>query len=761
MNLIDVLDHYGVVTEERGIERWTSCPFHEDADPSFSVSPKGDGYVYYCFSCKSGGGSIEFIAEYEKVSYKDAKKIYNKLAGIVDEVNPEQDLLSEMMDFISIKDHPYLSGRGVSKKAIQEFKLGFCDSYDDLLSHFHLSRQDADHMGLWDISNSIIYPYFDMDGCFKFHSRNISDKIYRKKKSKTYRESLWGINKIKGDEVYLFEGFHDALVAWDYGYPAVAMAGTNMFDEYWNELKTKGIDRIIFVPDGDLAGINFLEKMMKNFRSEYIIEVIEVVTGDPDDAILNGTFPDLKRKSLMEWYTDHKWRDVSSISDKVQMFKDIQPYYLKLSDIERVMYKSYFKTRFGDDESLDYLYFNIEPDFKVERIVLANCIYSENVKYDTMHEIDESYFHTKQNRNIFLFLRDNHATAVLVDKEFGLDFSSYVDLMNYKLYIENLRDIGDKERLVKVLDISRSRMNGSADEISGKVIQELHTISDHSVYIAEPEEVVRRVMNKISERISNPHVAGIPLDEKSFPVLNKSLMGLIPQKFILLSGNTGHGKTTMVSNMIDPIIFERNEPILFFTLEMTPEEIIEKQLAIHTGVAGAKIMTGSLEQSEYDALVDTARTLMKKNLIVVSGVYDLYKLISIAKSLIIRKKIKIIVVDYLQLIRVEGRKDRWEQLMDITKIWKTQVCSMGATLIGISQLGKNALKTQVAQASEQSGSYGMLADVDVAITIRQKQLSEIKEGSNFEIFVDKHRYNIDNILIEAMFDKGTQRITEV
>ena len=67
MNLLDVLDHYGVVTEERGIEQWTNCPFHEDADPSFSVSPKGEGYVYYCFSCKSGGGVVEFIADYEKV----------------------------------------------------------------------------------------------------------------------------------------------------------------------------------------------------------------------------------------------------------------------------------------------------------------------------------------------------------------------------------------------------------------------------------------------------------------------------------------------------------------------------------------------------------------------------------------------------------------------------------------------------------------------------------------------------------------------
>lgn len=761
MTLLDILDHYGIVTEERGNERWCNCPLHGESEPSFSISPKGDDYVFHCFGCKAGGGSISFISEYEKVSYIEASKIYANLSGETINISPNQELLSEMIDFMRIDSHPYLIGRGISKETIQAHNLGYCDSYDDLLRHFHLDRQSASDMGLWDISRSIIYPYIDYKGCFKFHSRNIDEKIYMKKKSSTYRESLWGLDDVRGDTVYLFEGFHDKMVAWEHDYPAVAMAGTNMFDEYWDELAEREIKHLVFCPDGDLAGIKFLEKLVATFRNDFIIEVISVPTGDPDDAILNGTFKGMKRKSLLEWYIDYKWRNVESISDKIAMVIDIRPYYLRLTDVDKILFKGYFKERFGDNEALDYLYFDVEPNFKLEKIVLANCIYSENIKLDTMHKIDDSYFHSRQNKNIFLFARDNNVTPVMIDKEFNIDFSNYVDLMNANSYIDDLKDIGDKEQLMRVLNEAKNNTSESADEIGSKTIQKLHIISDHNIYIAESKEIVNDVMGVINKRVNDPQVTGIPLDTDRFPLLNKSLLGLVPEKLILVSGPTGHGKTTMVCNMVSPIIFDQDEVVLWFTLEMTNHEMTEKNLAIRTGISGIKILTGSLEQSEYDALAETAKDLRDKNLILVEKVKDLYKIISIAKSLIIRKKVRLVVIDYVQLIKMKTRLDRWEQLMAITGALKTEICEMGVPLIAISQLGKASLKGAVAQSADQSGSYGMLADVDVAMTVRQKKGREVKDGSNFEIYVDKHRYNIDDILIPARFDKGTQRITEV
>lgn len=763
MNLLEVIEHYRVNLEQRGLEYWASCPFHEDGDPSFSVSPKEDGYVFHCFSCKAGGGPIQFIQNYEKIGYKQAKKIYYKLSGKDYKVKPEQELLTSIVEFLQVEDHPYLSGRGISKEAIKHFGIGFCDDYYSVLDHFELSEADGEELGLWNFSNSILYPYFDADGCFKFHTRRVDEKQYIKKKGPLYKESLWGIDDIRGEKVYLFEGFHDAMVAWQAGYPAVATAGTNMFGEYWKELKERGIRKLVFVPDGDMAGTKMLDKIVDTFDPWFLIDFIVVPSGDPDDAILEGRFENFNKISIFEWVIERKMSGHQDITSKLEGIRNIRPIYLKLGDAERVLFKQIFREKFGNDEVLDYLYDEVEPDLQAERIVIANCIYSKNVKYDTMHEIDQSYFHTRQFKNLFEFIRDHEEiSSVLVQKEFNIDFSNFADLLNYKKYIEIVKDIGIKEKTIRVLNSGRINLNTkSFNEIIGRITEQLYSLADSSINVTKADSVVKKVMNNISERVHNPQVTGIALNEEQFPILNKTLMGWIPKKFILISGPTGHGKTTLACNFLDDLIFEKNEKVGFFTLEMSDEEIIEKQLAIRTGVAGAKIMTGSLEQSEYDAIVETAQSFISSNLYIIQGSYDLYKIVSIARSLMIRKNIKYFVIDYLQLIMLDNRNDRWQQLMEITKTIKTGICNYGATVLGISQLGKNSLKSYVADAADQSGSYGMLADVDTAVTVRQKPFNEIKDGVNFEIFVSKHRYGLDKVLIESVFDKGTQKIKEV
>jgi len=47
LNLIEIVNDYGVSLERRGKEYWTSCPFHEDMNPSFSISPVENGHVWY------------------------------------------------------------------------------------------------------------------------------------------------------------------------------------------------------------------------------------------------------------------------------------------------------------------------------------------------------------------------------------------------------------------------------------------------------------------------------------------------------------------------------------------------------------------------------------------------------------------------------------------------------------------------------------------------------------------------------------------
>ena len=86
---------------------------------------------------------------------------------------------------------------------------------------------------------------------------------------------------------------------------------------------------------------------------------------------------------------------------------------------------------------------------------------------------------------------------------------------------------------------------------------------------------------------------------------------------------------------------------------------------------------------------------------------------------------------------------------------------MGVTVIAVSQLRRAALRTDVPDAAEQAGAYAMLADADVAITVKKLNPDEIKDGSNFLLYVSKNRHGMDSVQVPSVFDRGTQRIYEV
>lgn len=764
MTLLELAETYDLQLEQRGLEFWGSSPFTEDRDPSFSIDSEHD--IFYCFSTKIGGGKISFIQNMENIPWMEAKRKLDKLEGREVEIDEGRELLTNIVESLKITkpeydNMPYFKDRGISYEAVSAFDVGFCDSYKDLLSRFGVSETDAESLGLYDISRCIVYPFFDIDGVFKIHSRSIDEKAYKTKKGLYWRNSLWGLNKVHGGYVYMVEGFHDVLVAWDHGYDAVAMNGTTIHDEYWKELRDRKISEVYMVPDGDRAGRDLLKKLLKTRPSDILLQVIELPSDtDPDDAILDGTFDQLRPKTLVQWYAERG--NIQSLADQARFYRDLQQYFSKLPEYERVLTKEYLVRRFGV-EAMDHLYDTVEPDYVAEKVVLANSLVSGDSRFEMLRLLDADCFHTQLHRNMFETIRENdNATIVLIQQSYEIDLSGSVDILNYQKYIDSVRLIYLKERIDKVVSNARSRLSSNnPEEIVGGLVNRLYTVVDDDTSVFSGDEVTKNVMRSISDKVKNPDVTGISLNMEQFPTMNRALLGLVPSKFILVSGNTGHGKTTLVVNWTTDLI-DRGVPTLFVTLEMSPDEIIEKHLAIKTGIAGTKIATGSLEQSEYDELVKQAKGVIGKHLRIAYRINDLHKLVSVIKAQILRFGIRVVVIDYLQLVTLNNRDDRWLQLMEVSKTIKNRICmAHDVTVIGISQLNKGNLTSAVPEASNQAGSYGMLADVDVGIAIKRLTGKEIKNGVNMLVHIDKHRYNYDNIMIDCSFDKGLQKIREV
>ncbi|RKY01835.1 DNA primase, partial [Candidatus Poribacteria bacterium] len=71
-DIVEVISEYGVVLRRSGKSYRGLCPFHNDRNPSFFVSP--DKQLFYCFGCGVGGTVIHFVMRYEGISFSEALK---------------------------------------------------------------------------------------------------------------------------------------------------------------------------------------------------------------------------------------------------------------------------------------------------------------------------------------------------------------------------------------------------------------------------------------------------------------------------------------------------------------------------------------------------------------------------------------------------------------------------------------------------------------------------------------------------------------
>lgn len=748
MDFLEYLQGEGLTLQKKGLSYWCSCPFHRDDTPSMQVTPKGGGYVWYCFSCKRGGGPTAFISEHQGVPEHEARRVWARLTGR-ELPDTDRDTLTRVVESLAVNGHPFLRDRGITDDTCRKYGIGYCEDYGRLLAASGLSEDEASSLGLFDLTGRIVYPFYDSEGVYKIAARSVDHKDYKNsdKEAKWSRDGLWGLHLLRGDTAWVFEGYHDAMVARQMGYQSVAACGTNMTRGMWEELKSRGVRRVVFAPDGDQGGRSWLERLALEAPFDTLVEFVALEHGDPDDALLAGTFMGLVPQAPFEWFVSRK--ETGTLAERVRALSEAAPVWARMPPEQRALCRGWFKERFGDDEALDHLHVAVEPDLEAERVVLADCLYSKNIRLDTMRELEAWHFHGKAHSNVWELIREREATPQMVQVALGVDLSDSADLVNYRFYIDRVKEVGTRARVIKVLA-------AASPSNVGAIVEELYSVVD-KVSTKDSADLARELVDTVNSRVHDPRVLGVPIP--AFPTLNKALLGLCPQRLVLMSGNSGHGKTTTACNMMDGLIDEHET--LFVTLEMTEHEVMEKLACIRSGIPSMKVATGSLTQDEYDAFVAAAESISRSKLQVVYGVNDLYKLVALVKAHVMRRQTRFVFIDYLQLISVPTKEDRWDQLARITKTLKTQVARLGPTVFGITQLKRSALNSDVPDAADQAGAYAMLADADHAITVRKVDPKESKDGSNYLMHLSKSRFGIDNVVIPCVFDRATQRISEI
>ena len=324
VGIFDVISQY-VDLKKRGRNYFGLSPFRSETKPSFSVAPEKN--MWYDFGSGQGGNAVQFLIEYEKISFSEAiRSLAEKHSIEIIEVGNEQqsNLYDQLYEIHSLaylffsnnlkssagkKAIKYLNDRFFDKAIIEKFNIGFAsDSWDLLYKELNQKFDDEviEKSGLFSngkkgfldrFRNRIMFPFYSPSGkVIGFSGRSLSDKEDVKylnspetllfQKSKVFYGSYQTMPEIrKQNYVLLVEGQTDFLRLYEKGFKNVlATSGTAFSSKHANALG-KYTNRVILTYDSDNAGVNAA------IRTGYIllqngfeVRVLDLGEGlDPDD----------------------------------------------------------------------------------------------------------------------------------------------------------------------------------------------------------------------------------------------------------------------------------------------------------------------------------------------------------------------------------------------------------------------------------------------------------------------------------------------
>lgn len=421
VDIVDVISKY-IPLVGKGKNLFGVCPFHDDTNPSMSVSREKQ--IYTCFSCGATGTVFTFLEEYEHISFIEALKMCADIAGIdlkisnIKEKKKDNELY-EMYEVASklyqnnintedgLDAKKYLNDRSITDDIIKQFKIGLAlkdNNLTKLLKHKKYDENKLINSGLV-IKNGlnmydsfydrIMIPITDLNDKIIGFSGRIYKKYYDNKPSKYKNteeteifkkgEILYNYKlareeaRIKGS-VIIMEGFMDLFRAYSIGVKNVVVSmGTAVTKEQANLLKRMA-KNIILCFDGDEAGAKATyscsNELMKLGINPKIVRLEENL--DPDEYILKYGKEKFINKienpiSIMDFKLNYlkKGKD---LNNSVDMSSYVNLIIDELNNIEDDVLREVTLKKLSNESSLDIEFLRSKIKNKEKNIVIKKTI---------------------------------------------------------------------------------------------------------------------------------------------------------------------------------------------------------------------------------------------------------------------------------------------------------------------------------------------------------------------------------------------------
>ena len=411
------------------------------------------------------------------------------------------------------------------------------------------------------------------------------------------------------------------------------------------------------------------------------------------------------------------------------------------------------------------------PD--VEEAVLGAMLVEPSTIDESMEELTPSCFYDPKHRMIFeamSALVNEHANIDLVTVSEKLRSQGNLEAIGGPVVLASLsQNIGAAAQIeyyIKILKqktIQRDLITASYEILKQSFdestnVDELIDNAQTKVFAAIQNNVKRdvqdigsiinSVLENLEELQSQTGLSGVP---SGYPNIDRVTQGWQKSDLIILAARPSVGKTAFALNIARNAAVDANMPVAVFSLEMSADQLGKRLITTESGLSGEKIKGGvKLEQYEWVQLENTLKRLAKAPLYIddTPGI-PIMEFRTKAKRLVKQKGVRLIVVDYLQLMQgpVELRGLREQEVAAISRTLKATAKELNIPIIALSQLSRNAVQrtggTGKPQLSDLRESGSIEQDADMVIFIHRPDFVGMSENPEDRekayIVIAKHR----------------------
>lgn len=392
-------------------------------------------------------------------------------------------------------------------------------------------------------------------------------------------------------------------------------------------------------------------------------------------------------------------------------------------------------------------------NLEAERAVLGAMLIDDEAIGAVIERLDSSFFYDAAHQRIYesiirlysdrknvdlITLSDRLKTDGALEAIGGATYlTDLVDTVptsaNVLHYAEIVKEKGIKRKLIRnateIVSMSFSvetEVDGLVDEAE-RLIFEIASAREKQQAVPI-KDIVKSTIEKIDMLYQHKDtVTGVPT---GFIDLDKMTSGLQNSDLVIIAARPSMGKSALAAAIAEHAAIDKGLPVAFFSLEMSKEQVVMRMLCSQARVDASKVRTGMLAAPDWPLLTRAAAKLSNVPYFIDdTPAISPLELRAKARRLKSAHDIRLIVVDYLQLMRGSTKSEnRQQEISEISRSLKALAREIGVPVIAISQLSRavESRQDRRPQLSDLRESGAIEQDADVVILLMREDYYEAK-----------------------------------